>query len=79
MEKERQYKEESNRYEDCSKEELIDLLLRAQRLEEEGVSMTSTIIKVEEALEKKVDSGIVYEANPNISPSPKKHRPVLIQ
>ena len=55
--------EEQNRYLDCTKEELIDLLLRAQRLEEnDGISMTETIIKVEKVLESKVDSGIVYEA-----------------
>ncbi len=53
--------EEQDRYESHTKEELENLLLRAQRLEEEGISMTETIIKVEKVLETKVDSGIIFE------------------
>jgi len=47
------YKITKNRYESHTKEELQDLLLMAQRREEEGLSMTETIIKIENALEKK--------------------------
>ena len=55
--------EEQNRYKDCTREELENLLLMAQRLEEnDGISMTETIIKVEEVLEEKIDSGIIYDS-----------------
>ena len=55
--------EEQNRYEGCTEEELENLLLRAQRLEEnDGISMTETIIKVEKVLMEKIGSRIIYDA-----------------
>ncbi len=54
---------EQNGYEGCTRDELENLLLTAQRLEKnDGISMTETIIKVEKVLMEKVDSGIIYEA-----------------
>ena len=53
--------ERPNNYENCTKEELENLLQQAQRLEQEGIPMTETIIKVEKVLEPKIDSGIIYE------------------
>ena len=61
--KEEEQPKEINRYEDCTKEELTSLLQSAQRLEDEGLSLTKTIIKIESALEDKVDSGIIYESS----------------
>lgn len=55
-------KREENPYEGCTKEELQNLLLQAQRLEEEGIGMTETIVNIEEVLEPKINSGIIYEA-----------------
>jgi len=60
--------EEQNRYEDCTEEELRVLLRHAERLEEDdGIALAETIIKIESALKKidaledKVDSGIIFE------------------
>jgi len=55
--------EEQNPYSTCTEEELRVLLRDAERLEEnDGITLTKTIIRIERALEAKEDSGIIYQS-----------------